>query len=286
MISVVIPAHNEEAVIGRCLQALTEGAKDREVEILVVCNGCSDNTAKRARSFGGPVRVIETETASKTHALNLGDEAARGFPRFYVDADVELPLSDLRRLAARLDRGDALAVGPRFRMELEGCSRFVRAFYDINDRLPSSGEGIGGSGVYGLSEAGRRRFGQFPRITADDGFVRVQFAPHERASPEDCRSGVYAPRTLADLIRIKTRSHLGSTELRMRFPDLWTNRGPGNGKTLKRLMLRPWLWPRLAVYGFVKLAARGRSRRMIRSGRPFVWERGETSRALNVNEHG
>src|SRR3954465_1707083 len=60
MISIVVPAHDEEQVITRCLRALTEGTTADEVEVIVVCNGCSDRTADVARRFGGAVRVIET----------------------------------------------------------------------------------------------------------------------------------------------------------------------------------------------------------------------------------
>jgi hypothetical protein len=232
-----------------------------------------------ARLFGRGVRVIETDVASKVHALNLGDQAAGGFPRFYVDADVVLPLEAVRRMAARLQEQRVLAVAPRFRMELGGCSWAVRAFYDINGRLPSSGEGIGGSGVYGLSEAGRRRFERFPELTADDGFIRLQFTPAERETLHECHSSVHAPKTLRELITIKTRSHYGTMQLRQHMPELWRNVGGRNGPALGRLALRcPWLWPKLAVYGVVKSAARFRARRQFKNASLIAWERDESSR--------
>ena len=43
-VSVVIPAHNEETVIGRCLAALFAGAGEGELDVVVVCNGCRDGT--------------------------------------------------------------------------------------------------------------------------------------------------------------------------------------------------------------------------------------------------
>ncbi|MGA8273701.1 MAG: glycosyltransferase, partial [Candidatus Sulfotelmatobacter sp.] len=86
MVSIIIPAHNEGAVIARTLKAMTDGAQPAELDIIVVCNGCSDDTAAVARRFSPAVRVLETAIAGKTNALNLGDEAARSFPRVYVDA--------------------------------------------------------------------------------------------------------------------------------------------------------------------------------------------------------
>jgi glycosyltransferase involved in cell wall biosynthesis len=278
LISVIIPAHNEERAITRCLAALATNAAPGELDIIVVPNGCSDRTGECARLFGSMVRVVETEKASKTHALNLGDSYAKAPCRFYVDADVVLSLNDLRKLAEALQDDKILAVAPRFRMELEGCSWSVRAFYEILEQLPSSTEGIGGSGVYGLSENGRRRFDKFPDVVADDGFVRLQFAPHERATLPQCRSIVYAPKRLRDLISIKTRSHFGTVQLQSIMPQMWRNRGPTNGATLQTLAAAPRMWPKLAVYLTVKTIVRCRA--MLRSNElTNKWERDESTRS-------
>ena len=63
----------------------------------------------------------------------------------------------------------------------------VRAFYEVWSKLPYCRSGMIGSGVYALSEEGRRRFGRFPDITADDAFVRLHFKPAERRTVESCR---------------------------------------------------------------------------------------------------
>src|ERR1700722_5972108 len=100
--SVVVPAHNESQVIGRCLAALARGEPSDALEVVVVCNGCTDDTPARARSAGPHVRVIELSEASKIAALNAGDEACTTFPRFYVDADVELTPASIRAVTAAL----------------------------------------------------------------------------------------------------------------------------------------------------------------------------------------
>ena len=81
MISVIIPARNESLVIARTLKAITAGADPDQIDVVVVCNGCTDGTAAIARGFGAPVRVIESDVGGKTNALNLGDQAASTFPR-------------------------------------------------------------------------------------------------------------------------------------------------------------------------------------------------------------
>ncbi len=182
MISVIVPAHNESSGIDRCLDVLLEGCAEGELQVVVVCNGCDDDTAAIARRYGAPVEVVETPVASKAAALRLGDEAAQGFPRFYLDADVELPLESLRRVADVLRDGPWLAAAPCLRVDLSGRRWAIRAYYAIWTRLPYHASGMIGSGVYALSEAGRSRFETFPDLISDDGFVRLQFSPEERTS--------------------------------------------------------------------------------------------------------
>jgi len=287
MALIIIPAHNESSVIQRCLRSWREAIQAGEIEVIVVANGCTDDTAERAREFKPRVEVLETPVGSKTHALNMGDAAARGWPRVYVDADVVLSLPSLRALVSRLERGDVLAAAPRVEHELGGASWAVRAFYAVDRALPSSREAIGGSGVYAISEEGRKRWGKFPKITADDGFVRRHFAAHERTVVQDAVSVVTPPKRLSGLIAIKTRSHFGTYEVARVFPELTANRGQGNRAALIRLALRPWWWAKLTVYVYVKVIARVRARRRIREQArapeaEAIWERDESSRLLST----
>ena len=151
----------------------------------------------------------------------------------------KLRSNTIRALANRLARGDVSAVAPQPRLNLSGCSWYVRAYYDIRSRLPSAREGIGGSGVYALSEAGRKRFGEYPNVTADDGYVRIQFKPEERETLVDANSNVFAPRTIESLIRIRTRAYYGTMELARRYPDLWTNSGERNHRSMVGLLRSP-----------------------------------------------
>src|SRR6185312_1419006 len=95
VVSVVIPAHNEASVVGRLLSGLLAGAAPGEFEIWVVANGCTDDTAEIAGAFAD-VKVLITPQANKHAAMRLADEHAEGFPRLYVDADVELGSEDVR----------------------------------------------------------------------------------------------------------------------------------------------------------------------------------------------
>ena len=277
-LNIIIPAHDEATVIGRCLSSLLDHGCPDAINVWVVCNGCTDATAEAARSVPG-VQVIETEIASKTHALNLGDEVAGdNYPRFYVDADVMISSESIRLLAKVLEKGEALAVAPTVKHDLTGASWAVRAYYHIAASLPSRKEGIGGSGVYAMSRQGRARFGEFPKITADDLFVRLHFAPQERKTVAGAVSIVTPPKTLQGLVAIHTRGHFGNYEIAQKFPEMLKNRGEGcNRWALVRLSFRPWRWAKLAVYCYVKIVARLRARERIRKAE-YVWERDESSR--------
>jgi glycosyltransferase involved in cell wall biosynthesis len=281
MTSIIIPAHNEESVIRRGLLAVLDGAAPGELEVIVVCNGCSDATADVAREFGSAVRVIETDVPSKSNALNLGDDAATRFPRIYLDADVILDLASIRLLAEALRRPGVLAAAPRVdTVFTTDCDWAVRAFYDFWMALPFVREGMMAAGAYAMNEAGRARFGRFPDVIADDGFCRLQFRPDERVEVADAVSRVVAPSRFSDLVKIRSRSRLGVYQLQTRFPELYAAErrskryGHTLGYVLKRLDLYPAAIPFILVTVISRLRA-GRQRRLIGE---YVWERDNSSR--------
>ena len=103
MTSIVIAAHNEATVIGRCLDTLLADAHPGEFDVTVVANGCSDRTAEVAGARTG-VRVLDVAQPGKSNALNVGDTAAQGFPRIYLDADINASTEVARALVGALSR--------------------------------------------------------------------------------------------------------------------------------------------------------------------------------------
>ena len=149
----------------------------------MVCNGCRDRTAAVARAAQPAATVVELTVASKSAALNAGDEHATRFPRVYLDADIELPIGVLRATVRALASPGVLCAAPAPAFELRGRPRLVRAYYDVWQQLPYLTEEMVGTGVYALSEPGRHRFDRFPDLTADDQFVLQQFARARAALP-------------------------------------------------------------------------------------------------------
>lgn len=285
-ISIVIPAHNEESVIGRCLRSMLDGARPGELEILVACNGCSDRTAEIATSLGDDVRVVETRVASKIAALNLGDQSATGFPRFYIDADVVVSVESLRRTAELLRCDAFLAASPSIRFDLSRSNWLVKAFYAVWQLQPYFDSGRLGAGFYAVSRKGHARLGAFPQITADDEYVRRLFTESERTTAPDATFTVTPPRCLNDLIRIKTRSRRGTVELERTFPVMRQSPVRGRWRLLARIALRPWLWGAALVYAYVVWMTWYRSRNACSQGRHVEWERDLSSRIPLGDEPG
>jgi hypothetical protein len=282
VISVIIPAYNEGAVIRRCLESLARNEADRaELEIIVVCNGCSDDTARVATEFGPRVRVIETPVPSKANALNLGDEAARGAVRFYLDADVVIEPESIRLVARALEGAAACVAAPVAEMVFHRRTNWaVKAYFRFWTALPYIQEGLITAGVYALNAAGRARLGRFPEVIADDGYVRLLFEPHERIQVAGARSRVFAPLRLGDLLKIRTRARLGVMQLQTLYPDLFEQESgtKSYGKAMLRMLLRPRLYPGVLPYLYLTLASRLSARRLQRSADRYVWQRDESSR--------
>lgn len=284
-VSVVVPAHDEARTIEATLEALRRSAHREVLDVVVVANGCTDDTAAVARAAGA--RVVELSTPSKAAALRAGDQAAAGtFPRIYLDADIRLAPGTLDALADVLRTEAAVVSSPRIVFDTASSSWPVRAFYSAYADLPYVRAGLIGLGVYGLSRAGRARFGEFPDVTADDLFVQRMFADHERLTS----GGEYvvaAPRDLRNLVKVRTRTAAGNAELSTieqfgaggrtgadapaesavgehhRETAAAFGRSTGSTSTalLRRVLARPASIPSFAVYTAVTIASRVSARR-------------------------
>lgn len=278
MISIIIPAHNEASVISRCCQNILHGTTTDEVEIVVVCNGCTDHTALIAKSLGPPVQVLETEMPSKSNALNLGDTHASAFPRFYLDADIVITIDAIRKTAAALHTPGILAAAPAMHVDCTDRSWGVTAFYNIWLSLPYCREGMVGSGVYAVNEQGRLRFTTFPDIISDDGFFRLQFTSEERLTLDNCMFTIHPPKNLHDLVKIKTRAFFGFLELKKLYPELLVNDGKSHHRSLKEFIYKPSLWADLCVYTYVRLLSKIKALYRFYFGITKRWDRDLSSR--------
>lgn len=291
MPSIVIAAHNESTVIGRCLDAILHDARPGEFDVTVVANGCTDDTAEVARSRS-EVRVVELPEPGKARALNHGDAVAIGFPRIYLDADVVISGAGLRRLVDVLDQGmdgegaaAPLAVSPRRALELRGRPLLVRAYFAIHGRLPAFRDALFGRGAIALSELGRQRFDRFPELVADDLFLDGLFRTGEKREVHDVVSVVATPTRTDALIQRLTRVRRANAAIRAAAPDHLDGaqiRDTSPWSWLRDVVLpRPWLAPAGACYAAITLLAALRARR----GSADSWERDDSTRSAPTETH-
>lgn len=290
VMSVVIPAHNEEHTIARALSALLGEAGDGEFDVTVVCNGCRDGTARAARAFSPTVAVIETDVASKAVALNLGDAAAVTFPRLYLDADVCLATDGARALVTALSDPDVLAACPRRSFDLSGRSWVIRAYYCVWAEVPGVKGQILGAGAYALSAAGRARFDRFPQLQGDDYFIASLFDSSERRTEPAAETVISPPARLRDLIRTRKRVMAGNVAVRRTTGRaVQADSGDGDvpdgapggrsGRTWWRQGIdNPRLIPHVLVYGGVNLTAKLWAAAERSRGREAAWERDDRTR--------
>lgn len=281
MTSVVIAAHNEAAVIGRCLDALL--ASNPGLDVTVVANGCTDDTAAVAAARPG-VRVVDRPEPGKAGALNAGDAVAHGFPRLYLDADIVLTPGGVHALAAAVAEpaggGPApLAAVPRRKLDLTGRPLLVRAFFAVNSRLPAYDRALFGRGAIALSAEGRARFDTFPSVIADDLYLDSLFTYDEKCEVGAVVSTVATPRRTRDLVRRLVRVRAGNAAMRAASAAGSVPAGvrsSARSSWLRDVVLpRPWLWPAGACYAAITVAAALTAKRR---GSAVAWGRDESSR--------
>lgn len=276
--SVVIPAHNEAASIGRSLRALRTGTGDDDLDVVVVCNGCTDGTAEVARQADPHARVIEIPQPSKSDAVRIGNAATEVFPRVHLDADIELTGAAVLELLEPVTRGQVLATAPQRALPRAGCSCWVRWYYDVWEALPQVQAGLFGRGAVALSAAGQARVSDLPMLMGDDLGMSDVFSPHERLVVPGAVAVVHPPRNLGDLVRRRIRIVTGNEQA----ARLGARRASSRTRvrTLLGLALtRPGVAARMPVFLGVYFVAVLGARKAVRAGDFHTWQRDKSSRA-------
>lgn len=260
-VSVLIPAHNEAAYIAPCLEALFASdplPSGTCAEVLVLANGCTDDTVRIARSQQVPpgwrCAVLDLPEGGKLGALNAGDTAAKGDVLVYLDADVMVspPLLGQIALALAPDRPLYASGTPR----ISSARRYITQRYaGFWARLPFVSRGVPGFGLFAMNRAGRQRWQAWPDIISDDTFARLSFAPSERirVPASYCWPMVEG---FANLVRVRRRQDAGVVEIAARYPHLLANddKYPVGFADLLRLLWRDPLG--FGAYALVSLAVK------------------------------
>ena len=130
LVSIIIPAYQEEKRIGRCLESILQSTY-RNLELIVVNDGSTDRTEEIVRSLigknmersepDGPViRLITIPNGGPAHARNTGIRQAKGSMIGFADADDRIHPRMIERLAESLYKGRDLAACGRFLCNEDG----------------------------------------------------------------------------------------------------------------------------------------------------------------------
>ena len=282
--TVIIPAHNEAAVIARSLRAILDTAPSHaKFEVIVVANGCDDRTADIAREFGETVRIIEFSKPSKSQAINLGWRAKRHSIILVVDADILTSYHALATTALALTKPHIMAASPKLSVDTSRASAWVRAYYRIWLSLPYVTDNLIGGGVYGLSQDAQRVVGALPNIIADDLFVRTRFRSDQRLTVSHDFAGrevgtvMLPPANVFDLIRIEARRLRGKIEIE-RHHETQEARNINGLVALRASWHSGTTATDMAAYIAVKVAGRVLHTWNLVAGSPD-WARDETTRS-------
>ena len=159
-VALIVAAHDEQDVIaGKVANALElDWPRDR-LEVVVCCDGCSDETAQRARDAGAD-RVLELARGGKVRAQNAGVDATASDLVAFSDANASWEREALAELAhAFADPSVGYACGQ---------VRFTRAGTAANGSVATPNE----EGLYWRYEMWvRERESQLRSVTAGNGAI-------------------------------------------------------------------------------------------------------------------
>jgi len=163
--SVIVPAHNSENYLDRCLQSVIDQMLT-DYELIVVCDACTDRTATVARKFTD--KVIITNFGMDGLARNAGIDAAEGEWLLFLDDDDwwihEFVLDEIHKAAEAL--GDKVDLIP-FDFIWKGMGYFINQPQRMNIAV--------------WSKAFRREF------VGDIRFPAVPFTSDEPFMDEICK---------------------------------------------------------------------------------------------------
>jgi glycosyltransferase involved in cell wall biosynthesis len=126
MLSCIIPAHNEEALIGGCIDSVIENSNGRLLELIVVDNASTDRTAEIARQRSG-VRVVREDRKGLCYARERGRLEANGDFLAFIDADSRMPRGWIEFVEQQFQRDKPIVClsGPPIYFDTDSKRRFV-----------------------------------------------------------------------------------------------------------------------------------------------------------------
>ncbi|MCR5789326.1 MAG: glycosyltransferase [Lachnospiraceae bacterium] len=188
LISVIVPIHNAEPYLSKCIDSII-GQSYQQLEIILVDDGSTDGSGRLCDAYQKKdkrISVIHQENKGLVRSRKIGLSAATGEYAAYVDADDWLEPGMYELLLKKMQEYDA---------ELSVCARFE----DTGEQRKTVRQGIG-AGIYGEHELKRT---VFPHMISADGvfepgifaflwdklFLREKLLPFQMAVPDETVMG-------------------------------------------------------------------------------------------------
>lgn len=135
IISIIIPAHNEEKYIGKCLESISKASKllQNQVEIIVVLNRCTDKTEEIAKSYN--CITVNNDDKNLSKIRNTGVERASGEIIVTIDADTQMNEHMLTKVVQNLSSGKYIGGGVTGKFERMSLGIFVSTMLLIGPLL-------------------------------------------------------------------------------------------------------------------------------------------------------
>jgi len=113
LLSIIIPAHNEEVAIANCLSSVrNQTFSPEKYEVIVINNASTDKTKQIAKNFH--VKIIDEPKKGYVYALRAGCEKAQGDIIAITDADTIVPNDWIEKIYNTYKKdSDIVAVGGR-----------------------------------------------------------------------------------------------------------------------------------------------------------------------------
>jgi cellulose synthase/poly-beta-1,6-N-acetylglucosamine synthase-like glycosyltransferase len=215
-VSVVLSAHDEETCIRQKIEnCLALDYPSDRLEVVVGCDGCTDQTAAFARSFGDPrVRVVEFPRSGKANVLSCLVPSANGEVVVLTDANTMLDRGALKALARHFADASVGAVVGRLRLYNRVRREYEESLYWRYETILKYYEGKLGSvlGANGGIYAVRRLLFQplKPATIVDDFVIPVRIATRGWRVPYEPEAVAYEETTEDYDLEFGRRARIGA----------------------------------------------------------------------------
>ncbi|MDX1596579.1 MAG: glycosyltransferase, partial [Nitrosopumilaceae archaeon] len=234
LLSILIPAYNEEKVIGNTIEAMLE-TKYPKKQIIVIDDGSTDKTLSIVQRYKDQVTILHKENGGKASALNYGLVYAKGDIIVIVDADTIIGRNSLKEIIKGFDvdeRVAAVAGNIKIRNKINWITKcqaleyitgiqIVRRAFDIFGTITIVPGALGAFKRELMKETG-----SYQKATIVEDFdATVKLLKSGLITQGSTKSTAYteAPSTLDDFAKQRKRWYRGNIQVLTRHSDALTN---------------------------------------------------------------